>query len=315
VLKTKDVTFGSVLRQFRQREGIGIFDLAVRLGWKGTGPVIELEKNRRLPRPSTIDRLGVALHLTPSDIAYLRGLAGYGNITRLPPKEQIIAVLDAVAEQVRDYQFPLYITDFRGLYWMINENEITLHGTDYRSLEDSMQNYLTVFDAIFDSRRDVRGRLVNCDQIEREHIFRFKARNAFRRHEAFYCQYPNLMAERLLPEDYEHFKQVWEQVVLELGQNKLLYPFGNMQHSSIDLTISIPDGQMFKFQRVEQQILHVDGLFDLIYYRPVGTGAEQDAVYRYFEANRPQALAHLRLWEMVDIDTLIAVYNSDDAPS
>lgn len=230
----------------------------------------------------------------------------------MPPKEQIIAVLNAVAEQVRNYQFPLYITDFRGLYWMINENEITLHGTGYTSLEDSMRNYLTVFDAIFDSRKDVRGRLVNCEQIEEEHVFRFKARNSFRRHEAFYSQYPDLMSERLLPEDYQHFRAVWEKVVLELEPNKLLYPFGNMQHGSIDLTISAPYGKVFKFQRVEQQILHVDGLFDLIYYRPVGTGAEQDAVYTYFEANRPQALKHLRLWELVDIDPLIASYNADD---
>jgi transcriptional regulator with XRE-family HTH domain len=308
---TQTTTFGTALRAFRQREGIGIFDLAARLGWKGTGPVIELEKGRRLPRPSTIDRLGAALHLTPSDIAYLRGLAGYGNITRLPPKEQIIAVLEAVAEQVHDYQFPLYITDFRGLYWLINENEITLHDTGYSSLEASMRHYLTVFDAIFDSRRDVRGRLVNCDQIEREHVFRFKARNAFRRHEAFYAEYPDSMAARLLPADYAHFREVWAQVELELSPNKLLYPFGNMQHASVDLTISLPDGQVFNFQRVEQPIVHIDSLFDLIYYRPVGTGAEQDATYAYFAANRPIHSKHLRLWELVDIDAVIAEYNRD----
>ncbi|MBK8030968.1 MAG: helix-turn-helix transcriptional regulator [Chloroflexi bacterium] len=307
---TQKTTFGTALRAFRQREGIGIFDLAARLGWKGTGPVIELEKGRRLPRPSTIDRLGAALRLTPSDIAYLRGLAGYGNITRLPPKEQIIAVLETVAEQVRDYQFPLYITDFRGLYWLINENEITLHGTDYSTLEASMRSYLTVFDAIFDSRLDVRGRLVNCDQIEQEHVFRFKARNAFRRHEPFYDEYPDAMSARLLPEDYAHFRAVWDQVVLELSPNKLLFPFGNMQHGSVDLTISVTDKQVFNFQRVEQQILHVDGLFDLIYYRPVGTGVEQDATYAYFAAHRP-ILAQLRLWELVDIDAVIAAYNRD----
>ncbi|MBK8031329.1 MAG: helix-turn-helix transcriptional regulator [Chloroflexi bacterium] len=169
---TQTTTFGTALRAFRQREGIGIFDLAARLGWKGTGPVIELEKGRRLPRPSTIDRLGAALHLTPSDIAYLRGLAGYGNITRLPPKEQIIAVLEAVAEQVHDYQFPLYITDFRGLYWLINENEITLHDTGYSSLEASMRHDLTVFDAIFDSKRSTPSTLTPwlrgcCPQITR----------------------------------------------------------------------------------------------------------------------------------------------------
>ena len=118
------------------------------------------------------------------------------------------------------------------------------------------------------------------------------------------------MSARLLPEDYAHFRAVWDQVVLELSPNKLLFPFGNMQHGSVDLTISVTDKQVFNFQRVEQQILHVDGLFDLIYYRPVGTGAEQDATYAYFAAHRP-ILAQLRLWELVDIDAVIAAYNRD----
>ncbi len=54
-----------------------------------------------------------------------------------------------------------------------------------------------------------------------------------------------------------------------------------------------------------------DSLFDLIYYRPVGTGAEQDATYAYFAANRPTHSKHLRLWELVDIDAVIAEYNRD----
>jgi transcriptional regulator with XRE-family HTH domain len=76
--------FGKALQQFRKRAGIGIFDLTVLMGWKGTGPVIELEKDKRLPRLSTIDRLGEALNLTHSDICYLRGLAGYPFLEHPP---------------------------------------------------------------------------------------------------------------------------------------------------------------------------------------------------------------------------------------
>lgn len=307
-----EITFGTALRQFRKRAGIGVFDLAVRLGWKGTGPVIELEKDRRIPRISTIDRLGEALKLPYSDIHYLRGLAGYGLYTHLPSKTQILTILEAVANTIADYPFPVYITDFRGTYWLINESETALRGTSYEYLQDLLRHHISVFDVIFDSRLDVRPKLVNTAQVEQEQVFRFKAYNLFRRHEPFYRAYPQHMCPRLLPADYNHFEDIWDKVELNLAPDKLLYPFGGFQAGQADLQLRIPDGRAMCFHRVEQQILHVNGLFDLIYYRPAGTKAEQEECAAYFTRHHSNAPASIKLWELTDIDELLDDYNQPD---
>lgn len=307
-----EITFGVALRQFRKRAGIGVFDLAARLGWKGTGPVIELEKDRRVPRISTIDRLGEALKLPYSDIHYLRGLAGYGLYTQLPSKVQILTILDAIANTIADYPFPVYITDFRGTYWLINESETILRGTSYEYLQGLLRQRISVFDVIFDSRLDVRPKLVNAEQVEQEQVFRFKAYNLFRRHEPFYRAYPVHMRSRLLPADYNHFEATWNTVELNLVADKLLYPFGGFQAGQADLQLRIPDGRAMCFHRVEQQILHVNGLFDLIYYRPAGTKSEQEACTAYFTQHRANPRDSIKLWELSDIDELLDDYNQPD---
>ena len=71
------VAIGEALRRFRQQKGISQFDLAVAMGWKGTNPVIQIEKGRRLPRPDTIERLGACLGLSYVEVHYLNGLGGY----------------------------------------------------------------------------------------------------------------------------------------------------------------------------------------------------------------------------------------------
>src|SRR4051794_20589184 len=90
---------GDTIRGFRQRAQparVSQFRLANLMQWQGTAPVIEIEKGRRRPRPETLNALGEALRLSPADIAYLHGLAGYREITVMPPTEQVVRVLRAI---------------------------------------------------------------------------------------------------------------------------------------------------------------------------------------------------------------------------
>src|SRR5512134_3555827 len=96
------LTVGEELRRFRVRRGISQFDMAVCMEWKGTNPLIQIEKNRRIPRPDTIERLGKCIGLNYLEIHYLNGLAGYHLPTRLPPANYVIDTLNQIAEVLKD---------------------------------------------------------------------------------------------------------------------------------------------------------------------------------------------------------------------
>jgi transcriptional regulator with XRE-family HTH domain len=310
-----EISFGSALQQFRKRAGIGIFDLTVLMGWKGTGPIIELEKGKRLPRPATIDRLGEALNLTHSDICFLRGLAGYGPYTRMPTKPQILTVLNAVLDMVKGYPFPCYITDYRGMYWLFNPAETALMEKSFDDLRSLMRSAATIFDIVFDSRLGLSARLVNRAQIEQDHIFRFKAYNQYRRHEAFYLAYPDCMASRLTAEDYERFCAAWNAVEVTLDSQKLVFPFGGFMRPSGDIQITLSDEFSFRFDRVEQPILHLNSLFDLVYYRPTGTPDEQKRCYEFFGQFNWKPDQFIKLWELLDVEAIIQLYDHQPDPT
>src|SRR5258708_39195248 len=114
---------GETIRMFREQaqpERISQFRLATLMQWEGTAPVIEIEKGRRRPRPETLNALGEALHLTPADIAYLHGLAGYREVRTMPPIEQIKRVLLAIEPEMARRLYPVYVLDYQFLPWMVN---------------------------------------------------------------------------------------------------------------------------------------------------------------------------------------------------
>ncbi|HEX2622770.1 MAG TPA: helix-turn-helix transcriptional regulator, partial [Phototrophicaceae bacterium] len=114
---------GSTLRSFREQakpQKISQFRLAAMMQWEGTAPVIEIEKGRRRPRPETLNALGEVLQLSPADIAYLHGLAGYREITVMPPVEQIKRVLKTLEADIARRLYPVYVIDFQFHFWMVN---------------------------------------------------------------------------------------------------------------------------------------------------------------------------------------------------
>lgn len=114
---------GEAIKAFREQaqpKKISQFRLAAMMHWEGTAPVIEIEKGRRHPRPETLNALGEALQLSPADIAYLHGLAGYRETTVMPPIQQVRRVLQAIEPDIAQRLYPVYVMDYRFRFWMMN---------------------------------------------------------------------------------------------------------------------------------------------------------------------------------------------------
>src|SRR5215510_14121986 len=107
---------GNAIKTFREQaqpKKISQFRLATMMQWEGTAPLVEIEKGRRHPRPETLNALGEALQLSPADIAYLHGLAGYREVTTMPPLEQIKRVLRAMEPDIAQRLYPVYVMDYQ----------------------------------------------------------------------------------------------------------------------------------------------------------------------------------------------------------
>ena len=206
---------GKVIRTFREQAKpgkISQFRLAVMLNWEGTAPLIEIEKGRRHPRPETLNALGEALQLSPADIAYLHGLAGYRQITVLPPLEQIKQVLEGLEPDIEMRPYPVYVMDYRFRFWMFNSAAAAFHGGSLDRLTGMMREGVDCLRMVFDSRLAGGPRFSSAEALERESVFRFKDYNLYRRHEPFFQAYPECMRDYLIPEDYERFVQRWNEI-------------------------------------------------------------------------------------------------------
>src|SRR5215472_10728477 len=207
--------------------------------WEGTAPLIEMEKGRRRPRPETLNALGEALQLSPADIAYLHGLAGYRAATVLPPIEQIKRVLQAIEPDIACRRYPVIVLDYQFRHWMVNTATAALVGGSLELLTELMRRGVHGFSVVFDSRLPVRQQFCDPEAVERERLFRFKAHNLYRRHEPFYLAYPKRMQPHLLPADYGRFVQCWDAVEVGMDQAFPIHPHIAVRLGAEDITFVI----------------------------------------------------------------------------
>lgn len=282
---------GEALRSFREQahpKRLSLFRLATLMQWEGTAPLIEMEKGRRRPRPETLNALGEALQLSPADIAYLHGLAGYREETVMPPLEQIKRVLQAIEPDLESRLYPVYVLDYQFRHWMVNPATAALVGGSLDALAELMRHPVHGFTAVFDSRLPVRGCLSDPEAAERDRVFRFKLHNLYRRHEAFYLAYPQWMQEQLLPEDYARFVRYWQEV--EVGREPI-FPI----HPHVTLRLG-NETMTFLIHMVE--LLHADRLLYVGYYEPKDDGqGNRERCEAYFSYVRPENRACLRAWD------------------
>jgi hypothetical protein len=256
--------------------------------WEGTAPIIEIEKVRRHPRPETLNALGEALQLSPSDIAYLHGLAGYREFTQLPQPEQIKRVLAAVEYDIAQRLYPVYVIDYRFEHWMVNTATAALIGGSVEVLRFLMQQRIHGFRVVFDSRLPIRQFFPHPEAVERERMFHFKSHNLYRRHEPFYLAYPDCMKLELLAEDYLRFEKTWQEV--EIG-NQAVFPV----HPEIQICLG---NEVCTFLIHMVELLHLDRLIYVAYYEPKDDAqGNRERCERYFLKHSPSEKTCIHAWD------------------
>jgi transcriptional regulator with XRE-family HTH domain len=302
------ITIGRALHRFRARRGISQFDLAVCMDWKGTNPVIQIEKDRRMPRQDTLKRLGECLGLNYLEVHYLNGLAGYVPPTPHPPLEHVIKVLEEIALLFTEFPYPAYVLDYQLRFWLANRGTALLFNGDFSRLEKLMGGPLYVLDLIFDSRLGLRHQIPELEAIEQEQVFRFKAVNALRQHEDFFITFPLTMQVRLQPEDYQAFIRVWNSIDINIVNSyraiKMQEMYAQLQHGDTRLPFSEGD---VAFYIMSEPLLHLGNLFQIVTFVPVsGTlYADNPSLAEHVSQNYIPKEAHtLKLWELTNIQKL-----------
>lgn len=285
--------FGATLKAFRTQAKLSQFDLAVLLEWKGTTPIVLMEQGKRIPHLDTLARVCDALQLSYADRCYLSGLAGYGYITTLPPLSQIIAVLDQVDEEIRDLPYPAYVTDYRFRCWMANAAASMFVDGSWEALAALAAKGVTIFDLIFNSNLPPHRYSANREQIETEHLFRFKAHNLYRRHEPFYTAYPEVMRDRLTSADYERFAAKWAAVdALTMWQ---MFP------RYVPIQMHIGD-RILNLKMIEQPSLHLQHMFMFTHYQPDPDPANLELARAILQGSDIAGRSSVRVWELTGID-------------
>jgi hypothetical protein len=281
---------GNAIRTFREQaqpKRISQFRLAALMQWEGTAPIIEIEKGRRRPRPETLNALGEALQLSPADIAWLHGLAGYRDITVMPPVEQVKRVLRTIEPEIAHRRYPVYVLDYQFRFWMMNTAG-AFQGGSLDLSRHVVERGLDAFRLVFDSYLPFRGGPSDAEVYEREIVFRFKAYNLYRRHEPFYLSLPERMKGHLAPHDYAHFVQCWNAVNVQMQDVFPINPQLSVRVGSAVLT--------FEIHMVE--LLHLDRLLFLVYYEPKDDGSGNRArCEAYFGQQGRDQHACLRVWD------------------
>jgi hypothetical protein len=281
---------GNAIKTFREQaqpRKISQFRLASMMQWEGTAPIVEIEKGRRHPRPETLNALGEVLQLSPADIAYLHGLAGYREVTVMPPLEQIKRVLQAIEPDIAGRLYPVYVMDYRFRFWLMNSATAAFDGSlDHLTLV--MKHGIDGLTMSFDSRILQYHDPADRERVERETIFRFKAYNLYRRHEPFYLAYPVYMQAWLLPEDYARFEQCWNAVDVRMED---VYPITPQMVERTGKHTRIFDIHMV-------EIVHLNRLFFAAYYEPKDDGAgNRERCEAYYLQHSPAQKRCLHAWD------------------
>ena len=289
---------GQRLQEVRELRRMSALKLAAEMESSLTS-IRDWESGARKLQPATIRRLAEALELSYPEELYWLGLAGHMPKTRMPSKNQIVDSLEAYYADLAKLPFPAQIIDHHFTYWCVNPATIDFLGSR-DMLVSIMRNKLTALDVIFNSqigffeRVSLPGqRLSRQKQLAR----RIVGRSLHRRHEHFYREYPNWLQQRMSPEDFRQFMDVWNET------NSVQHNERPNLEDDIMLryfTFQYPDGQERKLQMRTDHLRHFGDIFEITLFYPYEPEPKGSFA--------PVAQEGVKLWDVMDVGTLLKTY-------
>lgn len=299
-----DESLGEFLAKLRRRKGISQKKLAELLKWKGTAPIVSIEKGRRKPSPETLIDWVDALKGSDLDRHFALGLAGYLPNTQLPPLATIIEHLARFALTFRDQKYPCYIVDYQLTLWVINPLTKALMGDLHPG--ELLARHVNLFDVFFNGRLGIPIYATASYELKARQIERFKVLNIHRHHEPFFCAYPEYMRGRLdlSDADYAQFEQAWHNTSVETASQP-----------NVGLVWSLPaqkkNGAPLYFETVPQPIFALNNCFVMATHQPYNNPDDPENVKRvegYLDRFRPADDPSFTLWESSDAQSLLDSY-------
>jgi DNA-dependent RNA polymerase auxiliary subunit epsilon len=292
-------TFGAELKRMMDERGVPVRELTRRLYGEADNRTMvnrwlkidihDPQHNYRIEDESLRD-IVEALQLNYDDSFYLHGLAGKLPPMRMPRPAQIQRTLTQYEAKLKAHPYPMYVLDVLNFrFWLANAPLIGLIGGLERA---HTLAGTSVFQLLFSRQLGVAGQFGDkLATVQEGQVRRYKAMNRFRRHEAFYMEYPERLRDQdgLTAEEYAEFAALWTTV--EPAQDETLYS---------TLAMQVPNSSTVTFELKVEVIFNLKDLFTVTRF-DILEPEWREPVRQVFAALYQGDC--LRVWEIDGVDT------------
>ncbi len=298
-IKTSNLPFAEALQALRNRAQKSTYAVARKcMGWNSESPYLLMEQGRRMPDQDTIVRLVKCLDGTFAEQCLLLGLAGYLPPLQVPTLDQIQRELQPIIEAIQGYPYPVYLLDRSFTYWVANPAAKMLVNR-MNNVDALGERYASAFDLSFDSRLGISKGIQNIEALRQEQIRRFKGLNVLHQHEAFYLDFLDFMEERLLPEDFVTFDEVWRTTSIEQPYTAALQQLGYIRFA-IAAEINV------EFNFFADRVFFLGDFFELVRFNPVPTAENQQLALTIFGAFQDSKEECFKVWDVANAANILS---------
>jgi transcriptional regulator with XRE-family HTH domain len=254
---TSTNSLGSLIRKLRKEAGLTQQQLADQIGYSSYEIISRWENNKQKPTIDVLVKIARATKASEDEL-YELIMTEHHVQTHFLPCATTLAQLKDVARHMERLTCPAYLLDYRGRFWAINSGIAQLMGV---SLEKMWNLKISLLDVVFDSRLPFKAKLGNFEAFAIHQIACFKMTNLYRRHEPFYQNVIINLQQKLLSEDFNDLRRLWNKVT-----DKKPYTF----ISQVWQPVVFQEGDTRRNYYLHANSVHQLGkdLFTLVWYQP-----------------------------------------------
>lgn len=216
------------------------------------------------------------------------------NTTKLPPLAQITKLLDIIGDEIVNFRYPAYVTDYKFRFWLVNPASAHLVG-GMSNLQSLALSRLTIFEMVFDSnwRRFINA--VDPEAMMRSQLIRFILKNRRYHKEDWYITHIESIKANLSSADFKVFKQMWDQACRMIENN---------EHQNILTTVPALGNRLkLRVNSEEVEFLlndvpnyYLNEMFHIIKYEPIAT---PENLKRAIQIFAPASIEPcIKMWEI-----------------